>query len=67
MNDEKSFLQYSLKTEMSETVVDIEKVIFVTLTENIRSQIQRLSYWTEENSWMNVVSKSCSYVQVFNA
>jgi hypothetical protein len=43
-NIEKILLQYSLKTEMSEIVVDIEEVIIVTATENIRSEIQRSSY-----------------------
>jgi len=50
VNNEKILLQYNLKTEMSETVADVEEVTIVTATENIRSEIQKSHYQTVENS-----------------
>jgi hypothetical protein len=44
MNNEKILLQYSLEAEMRKTVVDVEKVIIVTATESIRSEIQKSHY-----------------------
>ncbi len=51
---------------MSETVVSIKKVIIATAIESIKLKIQRLNYWTTENSWMNIVSKECSCVHILS-
>jgi hypothetical protein len=67
MNNEKILLQYSLKTEMSEIVTDVEKVIIVIAIENIRSEIQKSHYWMIKNLWMKKESKECSCMQVFSA
>jgi len=57
VNNEKILLQYNLKTEMSETVADVEEVTIVTATENIRSEIQKSHYQTVENSWTKIVTE----------
>jgi hypothetical protein len=50
VNNEKILLQYSLEAEMSKIVVDVKKIIIVTVTESIRSEIQKSHYQMINNS-----------------
>ncbi len=64
MNNEKILLQYSLKTEMSDTASVCKKAIIVTAIESVWSKVQRSYYQIIENIWKMKESKACFCIQV---
>ncbi len=64
MNNEKILLQYSLETEMSDTVNICKKAIIATAIESVWLKVQWLCYQIIKNIWKMKENKACSCIQV---
>ncbi len=66
MNNEKILLQYSLETEMSDTVNVCKKAIIATAIKSVQSKVQQSHYQIIENIWKMKESRACSCIWMFH-
>jgi len=57
INIKEVLLQFSLKIEIRNVIINCKKTIIVTIVKSVRSEIQYSYYWIIKNSWENRNSK----------